>query len=534
MTHLIRRIARLLCMAGGCSLASLSLASPPEPTHAPAATTNVTPAQARLEAMKVEVALLGDPVSMRLPLDISVDGHGVVVKGEVPDDSARRRVLELARQSCYLPVQDALTIPSQTMVEPLTLKKAARDSLVRQLGGKADRFVVTVTRDGQVKLDGDVSSVEEKLQASRLLRAVPGCTRVVNCLSVRGVEQAGHLITVVSSDGQTVVCTPRLDGANADARPELALQRVQYSPEIYPTGPRMQPTVPSGLPQATIVNVAPAAPIVSQAPAPAAAGCGCNQGAVTTHERPSLFERLFAWRTSRTARRQQPATVPQEVYAPTYANQIPAGSPGLTAQPTKQGRTSRPRVIEATPVSSPRLVPTPVEPPPAPPALPEAPRQTGDATPWPPAYRSAPVTPAPAAAKYQSRPLGALTNQPRQAVVAPPAPAIVQTASMPEAKAPAALPTSVEALPAPTLKAEAKPEAAGPAPIRLTEKELTKRVSDACGKLAKEVRVEVGGDRGIIVHVFALPATEHLLVARLLHVPELGARNVQLHVHLAK
>jgi osmotically-inducible protein OsmY len=537
MTQLFRRFARLLAVAGGCSLASWSLAGTPDSAYAPAAAMNLTPAQARLEAMKVEVALLGDPVTIRLPLGISVEGDGVVLRGQVPDETSRARALEVARQSCYLPVKDALTVPVKSSVGGLAIKQGARDTLIRQMGSKADRFVITATDDGQVKLDGDVASVEEKLQASRALRSVPGCTRVVNCLSVRGVEQANHLITVVSSDGQSVVCTPKAD----QPRPELDLERVQYSPEIYPPVPQVRQTVPSGLPLGPAASTAAVPPQPVTPAQTASAGCNCTQGAVYSHERPTMLERLSAWRHARVARRHQPATVKQEVATPTARPQ-PAASV-MTVQPAQPARKGKPQHIDATPVSAPRLVPTPAEPP----APAEGPRLTGDATPWPPAYRTAPpATPAPADAMFQSRPLASLRPQARPVAPPPapqlppvvqpdeaaPSPTVVQAASRPEPKVPA--PAEPVAAPVPLVKSEDRPEKAAPPPIRLTEKELSKRVSDACGKLAKEVRIEVGGDRGIIVHVYALPATEHLLVARLLHVPELGARNVQLHVHLAK
>jgi hypothetical protein len=68
----------------------------------------------------------------------------------------------------------------------------------------------------------------------------------------------------------------------------------------------------------------------------------------------------------------------------------------------------------------------------------------------------------------------------------------------------------------------------------MSAKDLVDRVQKACGKLAREVKVEGGKDGTVSVHVFAMPATEHLLVTRLLQVPELSASNVSLNVHMAK
>jgi hypothetical protein len=211
----------------------------------------------------------------------------------------------------------------------------------------------------------------------------------------------------------------------------------------------------------------------------------------------------------------------------------------------------RPRPAEGTPVNAPKVMtPSTAEPPlpPAqtapPPLAPEGPPQTSDATVWPPAYRTGPVTPAPANATYRSRPLANMV--PPRPAFAEERPAAPRPA--PKAAPPALQPTSAPALlPQPVAPAVVREEApraepakvtpaapeAAPAPIRLTEKELVKRVQDACGKLARNVTVEQGKDRTVLVHVYAVPATEHLLVARLLKVPELAARNVALHVHLA-
>src|SRR5262245_21199336 len=163
MTRMFRRFARLLVVAGGCGLASFSLcAAPTAALGGVVAPMNVTPGQAQLEAMKVEVGLLGDSTTMRLPLTVVPQTDCILVKGLVPDEAARRRVIEVARQSCYLPIQDGMTVRTAAMADAAALKKSARDTLVRQMGSKADRLVLTASEDGQVKLEGDVASIEEK------------------------------------------------------------------------------------------------------------------------------------------------------------------------------------------------------------------------------------------------------------------------------------------------------------------------------------------------------------------------------------
>jgi hypothetical protein len=409
---------------------------------------------------------------------------------------------------------------------------------------------------------------------------------VINCLAIRGPDQVGRPVTVVSSDGKSVFCATRPQ--DAETRPELAIQRVQHNDDLPRPAPRPRATLPSGLSQVPVIQppsprrvappaaplvtppappvqvtsapipVTPPAPSVTPAAAlattlPTSAPCGCAQGEMVAHERPTMLDKLMAWKHARAARKQPPAIVYSEVVTPAPQPRAPIGEHVITVQPAKYAKPAKPRLHEAAPVSAPRYVPaaTP-EPPPAPP---EAPRQVGEPTPWPPAYRTGPVTANPANMTYTSRPLASTAARSRQAAPAPavPAPApqpamqpvtqmqpleqppavaapsVIQTSSVPEARQPAPAMTRVDPTPAtPVMKVGV----ASVPPIRLTEKELTRRISDACGKLAKEVKIEVA-DGNVVVHVYALPATEHLLVARLLHVHELGARNVQLHVHLA-
>ncbi|MFO0845293.1 MAG: BON domain-containing protein [Gemmataceae bacterium] len=601
MTHLFRRYARLLCVAGGVSLAGWSLAATPGATPL-----TVSPSETKLQAMKAEVALLGDPATMRLPVAVLLEGDTVVLRGEVPDEPTRRRAVELARQSCYLPVRDGLNVARKSLVDPKALKKVARDTLVRSLGSKADRLVLTSTDDGQIKVEGEVASVEEKLHTSRTLREVPGCSRVINCLAVRGQGQQGNPITVVSSDGKGLVCTTKPEVAAP--RPERPIQRVQYKadpplpapttalllpvpqpptaapppapkqpvppppapkPQLVsqPPVPQLPPAtppnaiLPSGLSQVPVVQ-APTPPkgpppaVVQVAPPPTTVPCDCSQGTASGHERPSMLDKLMAWKTARAARK-QPPTYPMEVLmpAPPYRGPGTAGEEVTAAQTAKQPKPIKARVVETTPVSAPRVVPIPTpEPPPAPP---EAPRQFAEAKPWPPAFRPSPVTPAsvpaspaPANVTYVSRPLATLSSAPPPPPVphvAPPAPPVRPVAQVPPPALPVAPPSVVQtSAPQPRVVApeapRAEPASSSPVmkvnvaevpPIRLTENDLKKRLSDACGKLARDVRIELVPDGSVIVHIFAMPATEHLLMARLLHVHELGAKNVQLHVHLA-
>jgi hypothetical protein len=56
---------------------------------------------------------------------------------------------------------------------------------------------------------------------------------------------------------------------------------------------------------------------------------------------------------------------------------------------------------------------------------------------------------------------------------------------------------------------------------------------NATGKLAREVRVEMGRDRRLTVHVYAGPAAEKEVITRLLQVSEIVSSNLRLQIHVA-
>jgi osmotically-inducible protein OsmY len=607
---LLRRIARALLVAGSCGLASVALAQTgiPLPPLSQPDSARAAAGPSRLEAIKVEVALLGDPVTYAQPVEVRLENDTIILVGQVQDEATRKHILEVARQSCYLPVSDALSTVARTVGHtpaPVPLKQLARDALVRQMGSKADHFQVLTTEDGKVTLKGEVGSPEEKLAASRALRAQPGCTQVVNLLTVRTVQPGGHSIMVVSGDGQSVM-TEEVRPA-APPAPKTA------------AGPQL---LPSGLPVTRTVNVTtihngkevtrpvmyvvpttsgyatsePVPATALTAPPPAARNCPVttfHEGIPTYEEhdsskKPSVLRRLFAGKNAQ--KRQEPApelltatsplTEPPPVTEPApsrtkklFAKKTPPACACpqpttviLPAQPTRPAAepASSPKVlapvVQTTPVLSSMVnetrpmpaetelaLPAPVVQPPivsttvreTKPAPVETTAPATAALPtteaWPPAHDVRPVTAAPREAIYRSRPLAGLAARtpppPPVETVAPALAAPAPPRPMPEAKpaAPAAV-TPVAAKLPPTAPAE---PAAGPAPMRMTSKELIERVKSTCGKLVREVKLEPGADRQIVVHIYAKPSTEHLLVGKLLQMPELAASNVRLQLHLA-
>src|SRR5262249_39167345 len=155
--------------------------------------------------MKVEMALLADRTTYPLLLEVRRKSDCLEIHGRVPNEACHKHALEVARQSCYLPVYDAIhALGADVPSGPLTgeaLRHAARGVLPQHLGPRADSLDVRVRQD-QISVRGTVASVEEKLQVSQCLRGLPGCTSIVNCLSVPPINHAGHTLTLVTSDGR--------------------------------------------------------------------------------------------------------------------------------------------------------------------------------------------------------------------------------------------------------------------------------------------------------------------------------------------
>lgn len=645
---LLHRLARTLLVAGGCGLASVALAGndPTPASSSPASAMPQRAAQARLEAIRVELAILGDRAAYNQGIEVVLVDDTILLKGQVQDEATHKRVVEVARQNSYLPVADALSTVASTAARALPtvpLYKAVRDALVRHLGSKADRFQIYTSEDGLVTLKGEVGSAEEKLAASRALRGLAGCSRVSNCLEVRTVHQAGHAITMVSSDGQAVVCTPT-EPAPSEAVPHT-VQRVQAtSEEMQPALPRIhtpathaQPpaTIPSGLSPTRTITVSTtqdgrevSRPVTYVVPTssgyastgpvihtPATVKASCPQCAtkpfhegvvlpeIESHpkERP-ILDKLFAWKNARgrqcatpeltaaspyhdtTTIIQSPSNYVPQMTAPGKAPvQKPMTVPAPAAQPmnvpdsmVQVGPVVTTPVTQTMPVQQ-MVAPSQAAPTQMVQTVVEAPR----AETWPPAHNVGPVTAAPRSAVYQSRPLAGVAARTGMKQSAEPVPATTvpvmqeQVQMVPQRVEPAMtvpvlpqrveqkvvvpvvpqqvtpVPTQVKPMPltptaaqvpvAPTPFAQpvvTQPRndryADAPAPMKMSSKELSERVKASCGKMVRDVKIELGADRKIMVHVYATPATEHLVVGKLLAMPELAASNVKLQLHLAQ
>jgi hypothetical protein len=166
--------------------------------------------QDRLEEMKVELALLNDITTFPYSLGTSVSGALLELYGFVPDDSVRKRALELARHNTMLTVKDSLGIRSDSDQRPNVrpapvLRQEGGELLQKSLRGAAKQISLEARADGVIVLTGSTDSMESRVEASQLFRQLSGCTGVDNKLTVEQIEQNGHRMVKVTRDGSLLV-----------------------------------------------------------------------------------------------------------------------------------------------------------------------------------------------------------------------------------------------------------------------------------------------------------------------------------------
>jgi hypothetical protein len=244
MHKVLRRAAGLLLVAGVVGLGGPAAAAPGGAAAPPSA------GQAHLERMKVELAWLADLTCFGHALEAHVVGSGLEVRGCVPDEQTREHVVRVARQNSFLPVVDALRVTACPGAEPSAsaeqLRQAAVRLLVQQCGARAAGFEVLAQEDGQVRVGGSVPSVEDKVAVSRCLRKLPGCTCVINRLSVVPTTHDGQTVTLVSTDGKQMVKGALPPFAGDGAGQPAAEDASPHLPRVTANVPGLY--VPSGLP----------------------------------------------------------------------------------------------------------------------------------------------------------------------------------------------------------------------------------------------------------------------------------------------
>lgn len=168
-------------------------------------------ARAHLDALRVELAWLADPLLFAQPPSIKAVGkdekYVVELRGVVSSNQHRQRALELAEKFAETPIKDKLLVlvgpsPRRASVPTQELQaKAERHLADKLIEFSQDLHIDEVYPDGMVKVSGRVLSYEDKVSVSRSLRRLTGCMAVENRCEVGPMMQDGEMVTIITSDG---------------------------------------------------------------------------------------------------------------------------------------------------------------------------------------------------------------------------------------------------------------------------------------------------------------------------------------------
>jgi hypothetical protein len=247
--------------------------------------------EARLEELKVELALLADASTFSYQLQAKAEGSSLVVRGLVPNPAIRDLALKVAREHTILNVADGITFQTNLALrsggqEVEAVHKHALQVLGQHFPEHASTFRVTAKITGEVTVSGTVPTFEDRVAVSRKLRLVDGCTCVVNQLQVPSVLRNGVANFKVTADGRlTVPASKVVDAtltlaartANTTKSTSGVIKQVSYTTQTDPISvapqsaatPPRSPSAGTAQPPATTAKTVPE-PVPANAPLPLA------------------------------------------------------------------------------------------------------------------------------------------------------------------------------------------------------------------------------------------------------------------------
>jgi hypothetical protein len=224
------RLAALLVLGG---LTAAALGDPARP--------------AREQGPLVELAWLESPITFPCPLAARVTGATLEVHGSVPNGTIREFVLAIARRHTTLPVIDRLTIdPGVTgwlecPADPKALAERATVALKKGLGKLANHYRVKTTMRGDVVLEGQTRSLEEKVRVSKCLRGLAGCRRVRNRLVVAASPVHPRAASLVGNGRKVKPPRPFPVPVRREARPVSRAKPMEFARSRPAPTPRPAP-----------------------------------------------------------------------------------------------------------------------------------------------------------------------------------------------------------------------------------------------------------------------------------------------------
>ncbi|MDW8222766.1 MAG: BON domain-containing protein [Gemmatales bacterium] len=153
-------------------------------------------------AARIEMELLGDPLTFPYFWRVRVVSSGVEIAALVPGEDIRERALHLARRIAPVPIYDRIQVqlsPRPSRLPPRSpreLGEAVRHRLeLSRLGTETGFAEIDIYPEpsGIVTLRGYVCSLSDKLLASRCLQDLESCIAVRNQIEVRPVAAQAAL-----------------------------------------------------------------------------------------------------------------------------------------------------------------------------------------------------------------------------------------------------------------------------------------------------------------------------------------------------
>lgn len=486
-----------------------------------AAAADVTPAQARAEAVKVELAWMADARAFSQHLQVLATPEGLEVRGQVADETTRQHVLRLARQSCYLPVRDALEVGPDRVVGDDLLRRAAFGTIAQELGSRAANVSVAAEPGGVVVLTGKVPTADDKLEAGRCLRGMSGCRRVVNRIEVG--DAPPRPLTVPTPPSPTRLVSGEV------APPIDALPVPKPKDELPPPTPKKEKAEPSVPTPAALALPDVPTPVVPVAPPLKAVRIQVYRAPLDPGPRPVVQPRITGYATSGTV---TAAPVGQLGYMP-CGGEVKLEMAAVDPPPTMMQRFFRSLLgVKHSPTKC-VVVPTPVEAMPTPSVVEQVVPATAPDAPRPVTTASA-VRPTAAPSIWPPAHAAAKRYRPVPTPTAPEPPLLTPTAAR-EVASPEPRPREPlvkEAVPPmPTI---ATPPVPAAAPAVVSPERLRAQVVAGCAKLVREVKIEKRADGTFTLHIHASAKVEHELVARLLNLPQVVSSNAHIQIHLTQ
>jgi osmotically-inducible protein OsmY len=211
--------------------------------------------------IKTQLAWLANPGTFPYALKAQVKGSSMEVSGTLPTASLHAEAVRIARDECGMPVKDNIATNAHATVPPTSkpaqvLSRDINNTLAEAMPRLFDGMTISVWMRGQVVLKGTVTTLEDKLAASRCLQGVAGCSCVVNQLQVKRPVTAKTMPWAQNGAGMSTTATV---GSN------VKVEQVQIlAPQSLRLETPVQSPAPPAPPQQAVVQ---RASYVTKAPA---------------------------------------------------------------------------------------------------------------------------------------------------------------------------------------------------------------------------------------------------------------------------